>query len=68
MKHTRKERYICHRFCPVFHVFRCRQRHFPSLWGLESGAQWVLGFICYYIADIGLALVALFAILHRGGS
>ena len=41
---------------------------FPPYLGLESGSQWFLGFICYYIADIGLALVALFAIMRRGST
>ena len=41
---------------------------FPPYLGLESGHQWFLGFLCYYLADIGLALLALFAILRQGGS
>ena len=41
---------------------------FPPYLGLESGSQWFLGFVCYYIADIGLALVALFAIMRRGST
>ena len=41
---------------------------FPPYLGLESGNQWFLGFLCYYLADIGLALLALFAILRQGGS
>ncbi|MGI6012965.1 MAG: branched-chain amino acid transport system II carrier protein [Oscillospiraceae bacterium] len=40
---------------------------FPPYLGLESGSQWFLGFACYYLADIGLALLALFATLYRGG-
>ena len=39
---------------------------FPPYLGLGSGAQWILGFSCYYAADIGLALLTLFAILHAG--
>ena len=39
---------------------------FPPYLGLQSGPQWFLGFLCYFIADIGLALVALFAILKCG--
>lgn len=38
---------------------------FPPYLGLSCGAQWFLGFVCYYLADIGLALVALFAILRQ---
>ena len=41
---------------------------FPPYLGMGSGPQWGLGFLCYYIADIGLALVALFSIFRRGGS
>lgn len=41
---------------------------FPPYLGLESGNQWFLGFVCYYLADIGLALLALFAILRQGGN
>ena len=36
---------------------------FPPYLGLVAGPEWVLGFVCYYIADIGLALAALFALL-----
>ena len=39
---------------------------FPPYLGLESGPQWLLGFLSYYIADIGLALLAMFAILRQG--
>lgn len=40
---------------------------FPPYLGLGCGSQWFLGFACYYLADIGLALLALFAILRQGG-
>lgn len=40
---------------------------FPPYLGLESGRQWLLGFFCYYAADIGLALLAIFSILRQGG-
>lgn len=39
---------------------------FPPYLGLSCGSQWFLGFLCYYLADIGLALLALFAILRSG--
>lgn len=39
---------------------------FPPYLGLSCGSQWFLGFLCYYVADIGLALLALFAILRSG--
>ena len=41
---------------------------FPPYLGLESGKEWFIGFLCYYLADIGLALLALFAIQFRGGT
>ena len=41
---------------------------FPPYLGLVAGPEWMLGFVCYYIADIGLALAALFALLDRGGA
>ena len=39
---------------------------FPPYLGLESGPDWLLGFFSYYVADIGLALLAMFAILRQG--
>lgn len=39
---------------------------FPPYLGLSCGSQWFLGFVCYYLADIGLALAALLAILRQG--
>ena len=39
---------------------------FPPYLGLSCGRQWFLGFACYYLADIGLALAALFAVLRSG--
>ena len=41
---------------------------FPPFLGMEAGPQWFLGFLCYYLADIGLALAAIFAILKCGGT
>lgn len=41
---------------------------FPPYLGLGAGPEWVIGFLCYYMADIGLALVALFAMLRCGGT
>ena len=40
---------------------------FPPYLGLEAGPQWFLGFICYYMADIGLAVVAIFALIRNEG-
>lgn len=39
---------------------------FPPYLGLSCGSQWFLGFACYYLADIGLALLALLAVLRSG--
>ena len=41
---------------------------FPPYIGKHAGEQWANGFLFYFIADIGLALVAMFAILHAGGA
>ena len=41
---------------------------FPPYLGLQSGRQWFVGFSAYYIADVALALVALFALLREGNS
>ena len=41
---------------------------FPPYLGLGSGPEWITGFICYYIADIGLAILAIFALLKNGGN
>ena len=40
---------------------------FPPYLGMEAGPQWFLGFICYYMADIGLAVVAIFALIKNDG-
>ena len=39
---------------------------FPPYLGLESGPEWLVGFFSYFMADIGLALLAMFAILRQG--
>jgi len=39
---------------------------FPPYLELSCGSQWFLGFVCYYLADIGLALLALFSIFRSG--
>ena len=41
---------------------------FPPYLGLHAGEQWANGFLFYFIADIGLALIAMFAILRAGGA
>ena len=39
---------------------------FPPYLGLQSGSKWFAGFGAYYIADVALALAALFALLKEG--
>ena len=41
---------------------------FPPYLGMESGPAWLAGFSAYFIADIGLALAAMFALLRVGSS
>lgn len=40
---------------------------FPPYIGMGAGSDWFSGFTCYYLADIGLAIVAIFAIIKSGG-
>ena len=40
---------------------------FPPYLGLGCGEKWLEGFFFYYLADIGLALVCLYAIQRVGG-
>lgn len=37
---------------------------FPPMIGVCAGEQWPLGLICYYMADVGLGLVAILAMLR----
>ena len=37
---------------------------FPPFLGMQSGPEWIAGFISYFMADIGLALLAIFAMLR----
>ena len=41
---------------------------FPPYLGMEAGPQWLAGFSAYFIADIGLALLGMFALLRVGSS
>lgn len=41
---------------------------FPPYLGLSCGREWFAGFAWYYLADIGLALLAMFAILRAGST
>lgn len=37
---------------------------FPPYVGLAAGKDWFMGFLCYYMADVGLAMLAVFAMLR----
>ncbi len=41
---------------------------FPPYLGLKSGTEWFNGFLSYYIADIGLAIVTFLAIIKSGNN
>ena len=41
---------------------------FPPFLGLWSRSEWFAGFLGYYLADIGLAVVAMFALIKAKGS
>lgn len=41
---------------------------FPPYLGMGAGPHWLAGFLCYYAADIGLALLALFSMFRKGGA
>ncbi len=40
---------------------------FPPVIGLESGTDWIIGYSTYYLADVGLALLGLLAMIKSGG-
>ena len=41
---------------------------FPPFLGMEAGSRWLEGFSAYFIADIGLAMMGMFALLRVGSS
>lgn len=41
---------------------------FPPYIGMGAGSQWELAFFCYYMADIGLAIFAIFALMRQEGN
>ena len=65
MKRSRKDMFVIG-FALVSMFFGAGNVIFPPYLGLSCGKQWFLGFACYYLADIGLALAALFAVLRSG--
>ena len=40
---------------------------FPPALGFQAGTSWVLSFACYFMADIGLAMVTMFAMIRKQG-
>lgn len=40
---------------------------FPPVIGLEGGTDWLVGYFSYYLADVGLALLGLFAMIKGDG-
>lgn len=41
---------------------------FPPYLGLQAGENWFAAFFGYYVADIGLAVLAMLALIRTGGS
>ena len=41
---------------------------FPPYLGFKAGTQWFDGFVGYYVADIGLAIIAIMALIKCGGN
>ena len=68
MKHTSVKDIFVIGFALFSMFFGAGNVIFPPYLGLESGSQWFFGFLCYFIADIGLALLALFAIMRCGST
>ena len=40
---------------------------FPPAMGLESGTDWIIGYLSYFLADVGLALLGFYAMLKTNG-
>ncbi|MDD6316219.1 MAG: branched-chain amino acid transport system II carrier protein [Clostridia bacterium] len=40
---------------------------FPPYLGMLAGRQWFVGFLCFILADAGLAVMTVLAIIHSGG-
>ena len=36
---------------------------FPPYLGTNAGSEWFIGFMCFFIADVGLALVAILSMI-----
>lgn len=66
-KHSRMDMFVLG-FALFSMFFGAGNVIFPPYLGMVSGSKWVMSFLCYYIADIGLALLALFSIFRRGNA
>lgn len=40
---------------------------FPPVMGLEGGTDWAIGYLSYFLADVGLALLGFYAMLKTNG-
>jgi LIVCS family branched-chain amino acid:cation transporter len=41
---------------------------FPPFMGNRTGDQWFIGFLCFILADAGLALLTVFAMVRKDGT
>lgn len=39
---------------------------FPPFLGINAGSDWFIGFLCFFIADVGVAILAIFAMIKTG--
>lgn len=63
MKNLKKDMFIIG-FALFSMFFGAGNVIFPPYLGMGAGSEWFSSFVCYYLADIGLALVALFTMLR----
>ena len=41
---------------------------FPPFLGMESGTDWVIGFLCFILIDVALSCLGIFALTAAGGA
>ena len=41
---------------------------FPPFLGMESGTDWVIGFLCFILIDVALSCLGIFALNAAGGA
>ncbi len=66
-KHSRMDMFVLG-FALFSMFFGAGNVIFPPYLGMVAGSKWVLAFVCYYVADIGLALLAMFSIFRQGST